>query len=205
MRLVLAVVVTACLFLPRETPAQPRVENVSSVLADGTRVLEQRIVVPAPAAAVWDAWTTTQGFGSWVAPFAHVDFRLGGTMEASYDFAARLGDRDNIRNQIVALVPGRLFAIRNLQAPSHAPFDVPVFQSLHTVVLFEPRGADATQVTLVMPGVGAGPAFDGVYKHFEWGNAYTLEALRKRFVDGATDWAKVAAEMKAKAKAKAAK
>jgi uncharacterized protein YndB with AHSA1/START domain len=182
-------------------PLPPGVENLSFVAPDGTRTLDLRAVIPAAPAAVWDAWATTDGFRSWAAPVAAVDFRLGGTMEASYDFAAKPGDRDNIRNQIVAFVPGRMFAIRNVQAPAKAPFDVDAFQSLHTVVLLEPGGTTATRVEVVMPGVGTGPAYDSVYKHFEWGNAYVLDSLRKRFAEGPTDWAKVEAQMKAKREA----
>lgn len=181
----------------------PSVENLSAAQPDGTRMIELRVAVPAPLPAVWDAWATADGFRSWAAPVVGVDFRLGGAIEASYDFAAKLGDRNNIRNAIVALVPQRMFAIRNVQAPEKAPFDAAAFQTLHTVVLFESRGANETQVTIVMPGVGSGPAYDGVYKHFEWGNAYSLDMLRRRFVDGPTDWAKMAAaaaEAKAKAK-----
>jgi uncharacterized protein YndB with AHSA1/START domain len=177
------------------------VENLSAARPDGTRMLEQRVVVPAPAQAVWDAWATTEGFRSWAAPVAGVDFRLGGAIEASYDFAAKLGDRDNIRNEIVAIVPGRMFAIRNVQAPAKVPFDATTFQTLHTVVFVEPRSGSETLVTIVMPGIGSGPAYDGVYKHFEWGNRYTLEQLRKRFIDGPVDWAKLAAEAKGKAAA----
>jgi uncharacterized protein YndB with AHSA1/START domain len=194
----LAVAVALVVAVPVLAQRFPSVETLSTAHADGTRVLEQRVLVPAPARAVWDAWTTTEGFRAWVAPVASVDFRLGGTMEASYDFDARPGDRENIRNQVVAFVPGRMFAIRNVQAPANAPFDVPTFQSLHTVVILEPQGPDATRVSVVMPGVGHGAAYDGVYKHFEFGNAYTLDALRKRFADGPTDWAKVREAMKAR-------
>lgn len=182
-------------------PAQSAVENLSSVQPDGTRILEQRVLVSAPAAAVWDAWTTSEGFRSWVAPVAAVDFRRGGWMEATYDFAGKVGDPRNIRNEILAFAPGRMFAIRNVQAPPNAPFDAAVFQTLHTVVFVEATGPTQTLVTIVMPGVGKGAAFDGVYKHFEWGNAYTLDALRKRFVDGPTDWSQVEARVKASAEA----
>jgi uncharacterized protein YndB with AHSA1/START domain len=170
---------------------QSAVENRSAVAADGQRTLEQSVLVPAPAAAVWQAWSTAEGFTSWAAPFALVDFRLGGHTESSYDAQAKAGDRDNIRNEIVALVPGRMFAIRNVQAPRKTPFDAAAFQSLHTVVFVEPVAPAQTRVTVVMPQVPAGAAFDGVYKHFEWGNAWTLEELRKRFTDGPKDWAKV--------------
>lgn len=181
--------------------AQPQspVENLSTVAPDGTRTLEQRVLVPAPAAAVWEAWMTSEGLRAWLAPVAGVEPRRGGVMDATFDFAAKVGDPGNIRNEFIAIVPGRMFAVRNVQAPPKAPFDTALFQTLHTVVFVEPKGPAETLVTVVMPGVGVGAAADGVYKHFEWGNAYTLAALRKRFVDGPTDWAKVEAEMKAKA------
>lgn len=178
----------------------PAVENLSTTQPDGGRTLELRVVVPASVPAVWEAVATVEGFRTWAAPVVGGEFRLGGAVEASYDFAAKLGDRENIRNQVVAIVPQRMLAIRNVQAPTKAPFDTAAFQSLHTVMFLEPRGADATAVTLVTPGVGGGPANDGVYRHFEWGNAYSLEMLRRRFVDGPRDWAKLEAEMKAKAK-----
>ena len=50
----------------------------------------------------------------------------------------------------------------------------------------------------------AGPPFDGVYKHFEWGNDWTLNELRKRFVEGPKDWDKVKEAMR-KAQEKAGK
>lgn len=204
-RLVVAAFAVAIAVPPASAQPKSEVENLSSVATDGTRVLEQRVLVPAPAAAVWDAWTTTEGFRSWVAPVAAVDFRRGGWMEATFDFAGKVGDVRNIRNEILAIAPGRMFAIRNVQAPPNAPFDVAAFQTLHTVVFVEPKGPAQTLVTVVMPGVGSGPAFDGVYKHFEWGNAYTLDALRKRFADGPTDWPQVEARMKAAAAARQAK
>ena len=36
------------------------------------------IEVPAPAADVWTAMTTSEGWRAWAATMAHVDFRLGG-------------------------------------------------------------------------------------------------------------------------------
>ena len=53
---------------------------------------------------------------------------------------AKPGDANNVRNEIIAYAPERMFAIRNRNAPSDAPFDVPTFQSLHTVVLFDDAG-----------------------------------------------------------------
>lgn len=177
-----------CVSLFAGTAAAQMVRDESHVGADGARVLQQSIEVPAEREAVWRAFTTTDGFRSWAAPFASIEFRLGGFIEASYAPASTVGAPTNIRNEIVAFAPLRMLAIRNRQAPPGAPFDAATFQRLHTVILFEPAGSGTTRVTVLMPGVGAGEAFDGVYRHFERGNAWTLQQLHKRFAIGPIEW-----------------
>ena len=159
------------------------VDDQSYVVADGTRVLQQSLIVPAPAAEVWTAFTTSEGFASWAAPVAFVDFRLGGFIEATYDPKGTIGAPGNIRNEIVAFVPQRMLAIRNTQAPPSTAFDAPTFQKLHTVIFLDPAGARATRVTIVQPGYGTGEKFDGVYTHFARGNAYSLQQLARRFAE----------------------
>lgn len=178
----------ACASLLSVTAAAQAVRDESHVGADGARVLQLSIDVPAERDAVWRAFTTSEGFGSWAAPFAVVDFRLGGFIEASYAPNSSAGAATNIRNEIVAYAPLRMLAIRNRQAPPGTPFDAATFQQLHTVILFEPAATGSTRVTLLMPGVGRGEAFDGVYRHFERGNAWTLQQLYKRFAAGPVDW-----------------
>lgn len=185
------VAVTACCETARAaTP--PGIDDTSQTSGDGARTLRQSVIVPAPIAAVWNAFTTTDGYRAWAAPVAHVDFVLGGMIETSYAADARLGAPGNIRNEIVAYAPERMFAIRNRQAPPDVPFDVPTFQSLHTVMLFDDLGGGRTRVTIVQPGYRASDAYDRTWKFFEWGNGATLVALRDRFVNGPTDWSKVA-------------
>ena len=164
------------------------VTNTSYVEPDGDRSLQLSIDVPAPVKAVYDAMTTTEGFASWAVPVAKIDFRIGGMIEASYDSHAKMGDPDNIKNQIVAYVPDHLLVIHNVQAPSGF-VDSALFQKTVTIMEFTPLDANATHVTLTNAGYGPGAGFDDVYAHFAWGDAYTLHALRARFVNGPTDWA----------------
>lgn len=159
-------------------PASP-VADSSYVLAGGERVLQQSVEIAAPVARVWEAFATTEGYRSWVAPAAKVDFRLGGMMEAIYGPGAKLGDPGTIRNAIVAYVPQRMLAIRNVQAPPKTDFDVATFQRLHTVILFEPLASDRTRVTIAVPGFGSGADDDVVYKFFAAGNRYSLKQLKK--------------------------
>jgi len=193
---VLAIAGTAHAQAPPPSP----VTTVLTAEADGSTTLDQRAVVNAPLAEVWRALTTSEGWRGWAAPFAVVDFRLGGFIETSYRPDAQAGSPENIRNQVLAYLPSRMFAIRNVQAPPKAPFDVPTFQSLHTVVLLEPLTERTTAVAFVQPGFRSGEPYDTVLKHFRWGNGWTLEQLKKRFDSGPVDWAKLAAEAQKAAK-----
>jgi len=187
--------------LQAQTAAPSDVKTAVQAEADGSTTLNQSIVVNAALPEVWQALTTSDGWRGWAAPFAVVDFRIGGVIETSYQANAQAGAPENIRNQIVAYLPQRLFAIRNVQAPRNAPFDVLTFQSLHTVVLLDAVGERSTRVAFVQPGYRSGEPYDTVLKHFRWGNGWTLEQLKKRFDVGPVDWVKLAAEaQKASAK-----
>lgn len=174
------------------------VTNSSFVEADGDRVLQLSIVVTASPAQVWDAFTTAEGYRAWVAPVAAVDLRIGGDIEASYDPAAKIGGPDNIRNRIVAYVPQRLLSFRNVQAPK-ALKHRELFGEIVTTLEIEDLGAGRSRVSLTSVGYAAGEGFDFLFRHFEWGNAYSLNELKKRFETGPIDWAAVFERQKAAA------
>jgi hypothetical protein len=170
--------------------AASAVVDASRAEPDGTRTMHLSVEVPAPATDVWTALTTSEGWRGWAAPVAQVEFRLGGIIETSYNPDAAPGAPGNIRNEIVAYLPQRMFAIRNVQAPPKTAFDVPTFQSLHTVILVEPVDPRRTRIAFVQPGYRSGEPWDTVYKHFSWGNAWTLDQLKARFENGPVDWKK---------------
>lgn len=171
----------------------PGVSNSSFVEPGGDRALQLSIDVPATPEEVFAAFTTSEGFRSWAAPVAKVDLRVGGMIESSYDAKARIGDPNNIRNQILAYVPGRLLVIRNVQAPSGFA-DPEYFGKTVTIIELTPLAPRRTRVTLTNAGYGAGERFATLYRHFEWGDAYSLAELRKRFEKGPTDWSRAAGE-----------
>jgi uncharacterized protein YndB with AHSA1/START domain len=155
------------------------VTDSSFTLPSGERVLQLSAVVDGPPALAWRAFTTPDGFSAWAVAAARVDLRVGGEIESSYDASVPLGSGRTIRNQILAFVPERVLAIRNVQTPPNAPFDGPTFQELQTVVLFEAADATHTRITLVNGGYRTGERYDNVLKHFRAGNAYTLAVLGK--------------------------
>ncbi|HRD46755.1 MAG TPA: SRPBCC domain-containing protein [Caulobacter sp.] len=174
------------------------VANSSYVEPDGDKVLQLSIVVKATPAQVWRAFTTGEGYREWVAPVARIDLAVDGIIEASYDANAQIGDPDNIKNRIVAFVPERMLSIRNVQAPKALPHR-DLFPRISTTIEFEDLGLGRTRVVLTAVGYGPGAGFDTLYRHFEWGNAYTLNELKKRFDTGPVDWAAVAERRKAAA------
>jgi uncharacterized protein YndB with AHSA1/START domain len=142
--------------------------------------LVHEAVVEGPVADVWDAFTTKKGAESWMVAHADIDLRIGGKMRTHYDARGKLGDSKTIENTILSFDPQRMLSIRNTKAPegfAHAD----VFQKTWTVVYFEKMGANRTKVTIVGLGYGTDEASQKVRAHFDWGNAYTLKKLQKRF------------------------
>ena len=178
----------------------PDVTDTSFVQANGHKVLRIAIDVPAQRKAVWDRFTTTEGYKAWATPVAQIEPKLGGTIEGSYDFNAKIGDADNIRNQIVVFQPEQTLAIRNVNAPKALP-GREQFGEIVTVMEFSDAGPGATRVTLTAVGYKPGEPYDTLLKHFTWGNAYSLMVLKTSFVKGPIDWKKVEAQQQAQAAA----
>lgn len=174
--------------------AQTPVTDCSRVEADGQRTLCHETLVQAPLAEVWSLWATGEGLRTWMAPVAAIELRAGAVMETSYDPNGRIGDPANIRNRIMEVEPQRLLVIQVAQAPPNFPHANEVMQ-LVTRIEFEAAGDSATRVRVVMQGYGDGEAYDALYRHFAWGNDWTLKQLITRAVNGPTDWrAQAAAE-----------
>ena len=157
----------------------PGVSNTSYVDAAGQKALQLAMDIPAPPHAVFEAFATSEGFKSWAVAVARVDLRTGGSIESSYNPKAQIGDPNNIKNQIVTFIPDQLLVIRNIQAPEGFA-GKGEFQKTVTVIEFVPI-AEGTRVRLTNTGYGDNAEAKTVYGHFEWGNAYTLAELKKKF------------------------
>jgi uncharacterized protein YndB with AHSA1/START domain len=145
-----------------------------------TRTFEVSGVIPAPPAAVWQALTTADGWHRMGVPFAVLDFRVGGIIETNYQASAHLGQPDNIKNQVVAFLPGRMMAMRYVQAPPTFPYPKE-FAATATVFELAASGKDATRLVVTGVGYGEGPAYDWLLDKFRDGDAWTLEQLRASF------------------------
>ncbi|HYI47764.1 MAG TPA: SRPBCC family protein [Allosphingosinicella sp.] len=155
--------------------------------ADGTLTLSHEVVVAAPAADVWAAISTPEGWRTWAVPVSWVAADDPGSIESSYDAAARPGDPTIIRQHFLARLPGRLLVFRTTRAPQGFPH----FETYARVTsFFELEVIDATRTRVRLTGAGyaddeAGRALLGFFRD---GNRVSLERLRDRFVNGPRDW-----------------
>ena len=92
-------------------------------------------------------------------------------MEATYNPSGKIGDPENIRNQIVAYLPGRMLTIHNVHVPKGAPFDPVYISQIRTVVLIDDLGNGSTRITISGVGYGEGPGFDDLPRVHDRGPA----------------------------------
>ena len=103
--------------------------------------------------------------------------------------SAHVGQADNIKNQVLAYVPGRMMALRNVQAP---PSSLPKeFAPPPRCSSFGPRRA-ATRIVVTGIGYGEGAAYDWLLDKFKQGDAWTLKELADSFAGRAQAPAKTA-------------
>jgi len=158
----------------------PTIEDTSYVETNGDRVIRLSVDVAASRDEIWRAFTTADGWKSFAVAFAEVEMKVGGIIETSYNPKAQVGDPDNIKNEIVAYIPGQMMAIRCVQAPRDFKHKQEFF-STSTVFEIVPAEKQMTRILVTAVGYRPGEAFDDLFKKFRWGDAYTLEKLRARF------------------------
>lgn len=157
-------------------------QNAEKVTRQATpdKVLTLEVTIPAPRAAVWQAFTTSDGLSTWLTPGAVVDLRPGGEWTAHFPGGKTGG------GTILSYVPEE-----ELVLSAMAPERFPTVRAERTRVRFhfETKG-DSTIVQLVQTGWKNGEEWDKAYEYLTVGNAQLLATLHRRFVSGPIDWAK---------------
>lgn len=148
------------------------------VRAAAERAVEKEVVVPAALAAVWEAWTTSRGITSFMAPQAVIEPRVGGAFHIHFAPDAPPGQRGADDMRFMALQPMKM-----LSFDWNAPPSLPHARAQRTfvVVRFEPVTATSTRVRLHHTGWGDGGEWDEAYRYFDraWGSV--LGKLVQRF------------------------
>jgi uncharacterized protein YndB with AHSA1/START domain len=175
--LVFALLAAPAMALP-DPPAAVTFDQVKGTAADGARYYENSLVIEAPVEKLWAAFTDIEVYRQWAVPVSAIDFRLGGAIEASYDPKGHIGDPQNIRNEFIAYIPGRLLVFRNVQAPDGLPGKEDYSKTAKTLE-FQSLGPSRTKVTVSGMGFAPGKGFDQLYTFFSQGDGQMLLSLKK--------------------------
>lgn len=160
--------------------AQNAVNADSRIEADGTTTLVHELLVDAPAADVWAAISTPEGWTTWAVPAAWWVKDKPDVLETSYDPADNPGSPSTIQQHFLARIPNRLLAFRTIKAPAGFPhWDS--YRLVTSVFELEPAGRQ-TRVWLTSTGYPDSDAGRELVAFFKQGNAQTLEQLSRRFV-----------------------
>jgi uncharacterized protein YndB with AHSA1/START domain len=159
--------------------AQPEAAPVKvSKLSTPQRSLKFEVLVPAKAADVWTAFTTSEGLKTWLWKDCTVDLRPGGGWTVNFPGGSTGG------GTIVSFDAGRQIMIRAL-----APEKFPEVRHTGTAANFEfASEGDKTRVTLTQTGWKEGKEWDDAYEYLAQGNAQLLGQLYLRFKNGPLRW-----------------
>lgn len=140
-------------------------------------------IVNAPVSAVWNVWTSDEGYKSLGVAKAEVDFRIGGLIRSHYSATGILGDEGTIENRILAYEPRRMIAIRIDRPPKSFPFKE-AWKNTWTVITLTDLGNSRTRIRVASMGFGTDEESIAMRRFFEAGNALTLKTLQRHFDSG---------------------
>jgi uncharacterized protein YndB with AHSA1/START domain len=154
--------------------------HVHVVTSDAPKRFDLAVTVPATVDQVWDAFTTSAGLTTWLAPFAKVELAAGGPWQVSFT-----ADGATAGGNVLLFQPKSLLALSAM-----APTQFPTVRRERTtaVFLFTAAGPNATTVQLAQTGWQQGPEWDQAFDYLATGNAQLLEALYHRFAVGPATW-----------------
>jgi uncharacterized protein YndB with AHSA1/START domain len=161
-------------------PVLAQTSIVGTAASTQEKALVIELAIPAPRAAVWQAFTTSEGLSTWLTPGAVVDLRQGGEWTAHFPGGSTGG------GTILSFVPQEEVVISAL-----APDKFPSVRATRTRARFqfEDHG-DFTVIRLTQTGWKSGDEWDRAYEYLAAGNAQLLATLHRRFVSGPLDWQK---------------
>src|SRR5690242_19748520 len=128
------------------------------------RALHKEVVVKAPLADVWNAWTTSDGIKTFFAPDAHVEARPEGPFEIYINPYAQPGMKGADGMRFLAVQPMSM-----LSYTWNAPPSLPEARKQRTIVIlrFSSDSETQTRVTMTHVGWGDGGEWDKAYLYFD--------------------------------------
>ncbi len=143
------------------------------------RMIRQEVIVSAPLAEVWRAWTTSQGAQAYFAPRANIELAVGGRYELLFNLAGAEGSRGSEGCKVLSFLPMEMLSFEWNGPPSVASSQ-PARARTRVVVQFEELAGDRVKVKLTHLGMGQGPEWDKHYEHFSRAWAVIIENFKRR-------------------------
>lgn len=140
-------------------------------------------VIPAPRAEVWNAITTREGIGSWLATAGRIELRPGGAYEIFFDPAARYGRRGSETCRVLSYVDGQMLSVS-----WNAPPQFEGLRGLKTFVVFQledghtdGRPDGSTLVRITHDGFRSEAGWHDIRAYFATAWPNVLTALQRWF------------------------
>ncbi len=148
------------------------------LFAGSARSIEREAVVSAPRAAVWKAWSSTEGVKTFFAPNANIELTPGGPYEILFDMAQPAGLRGGETNKVVAFEPERM-----LLFSWNAPPKFGALRNEHTYVLlrFDDAPGGGTRVRLTHFGWREAEEWNEIHDYFEKAWSYVMASFTKSY------------------------
>lgn len=144
------------------------------VAQEGREVFD--VEIDASIDEIWEAFTTTEGLKSWVAPLADIDFRVGGKWRANYNKDGALGDASTIENTILCYDPKRMIALKATGFPEDFQFKEAA-KDMWSVFYFTPLSEARTKITIVGLGYNESEESQKMLAFFKPANKFTMDQL----------------------------
>ena len=154
----------------------------SATLAISTALVAQEarevyeVEIDASVDDIWNAFTTTKGLQSWVAPLADIDFRVGGKWRANYSKDGKLGDAKTIENTILCYDPKRMISLKATGFPEGFEF-ADVAKDTWSIFYFTPVSDVKTKITIVGLGYTDSEQSQKMLAFFKPANKYSMDQL----------------------------
>jgi len=140
--------------------------------------LIHEMIIDAPLADVWAAFTVEEHITQWMVPMAEVDFHIGGTLRTNYKPDGVIGDENTIEHTFLAFEHERMLAMQVTKCPADFPFREEV-KHMWSVMYFDPITPDRTYLRIAGIGYGTGGNWDRMRAFFKQGNAWELQQLKQ--------------------------
>ena len=158
----------------KEKPKQERVVSTIDSTDSSGLVLIQEFTVDAPIDAVWEAYTTKQGWESWAVPFAEVNLKVGGVIKTNYSKTAAIDDSTTIVTHIINYVPKKLITLQAKITDNFSEFMKQEADDFYNVIYLDEVESGKTNVKSYGIGYKNTPKYLSLMEYFIPANEMTL-------------------------------